>query len=114
MMKNLPIPQSVSKKQLILSLVFAAIVSSAWSADFVPGRVLIKAADSADEATVQAQIQSRGAREIGRIHQINVRILQVPAKSEARVVAALSNNPNFEFAEPDFIATANLVPNDPL
>jgi len=93
---------------------FLLLISMSWSADFVPGRVLVKPVDAADEATVQNQFRGQGAQEVGRIHQINVRILRVSEKAEARVVAALSKNPNFEFAELDYIATANLTPNDPL
>ena len=85
-----------------------------WSADFVPGRVLVKPVNAADETTVQNQFRAQGAQEVGRIRQINVRILRVSIKAEARVVAALSKNPNFEFAELDYIATANLTPNDSL
>ena len=96
---------------LVLS---SLLLSVAWSGDYVPGRVLVKPAEGANEANVQGSIRAAGAREVGRIHQINVRILQVPEKAEASVVAALSKNPNFEFAELDYIATANLTPNDPL
>ena len=37
----------------------------------------------------------------------------MPEQAEARVIAALSKNPNFEFAEPDYIASIVLTPNDP-
>lgn len=102
------------KKVFLPVICLPLLISASWAADFVPGRVLVKPVESADETQVQTSIRAQGAREIGRIHQINVRILQVPEKAEARVIAALSKNPNFEFAEPDYIATANLVPNDPL
>lgn len=99
----------------VLTLLFSLFLSSAiWAADFVPSRVLVKPIDSANEASVQNSFRALGAREVGRIPQINVRILQVPAQAEARVIAALSKNPNIEFAELDYIATANLTPNDPL
>jgi len=100
-------------KTSIRCAAFFLCISLSWSADFVPGRILVKPVDSADENQVQASIRGQGAQEVGRIHQINVRILKVPEKAEARVIAALSKNPNFEFAEPDYIATANLTPNDP-
>jgi len=95
---------------LLLVLGTAGFVSAA---DSVPGRVLVKPAANAAETAVQASLKAAGAREVGRVPQIGVRILQVPEQAEARVIAALSNNPNFEFAEPDYVASIILTPNDP-
>lgn len=101
-------------KTWVLALLIAVVsLGSSFAGDFVPGRVLIKPADAADENAVQGSLSAAGAREIGRVPQIGVRILQVPEKAEARVIAALSKNPNFEFAEPDYIANIILTPNDP-
>lgn len=98
----------------VLSLLAAlALAGSSFASESVPGRVLVKPGDQADEAAVQGSLRAAGAREIGRVPQIGVRILQVPAEAEARVIAALSRNPNFEFAEPDYIASIVLAPNDP-
>lgn len=101
-------------KLFLQALLVSLLSSAAWASDFVPSRVLVKPIDSANETTVQNSFRALGAREVGRIRQLNVRILQVPAKAEAQVIAALSKNPNIEFAELDYIATANLTPNDPL
>jgi subtilisin family serine protease len=95
---------------LLVVLGSAGFVSAS---DAVPGRVLVKPADNAAENAVRAAFNAAGAREVGRVPQIGVRILQVPEQAEARVIAALSNNPNFEFAEPDYIANVILTPNDP-
>ena len=62
---------------------------------------------------MQNAFKAAGAKEIGRLQQINVRILQVPAKAEAKVITALAKNPNFEFVEPDYIGYTILTPNDP-
>ncbi|MFM8720255.1 MAG: S8 family serine peptidase, partial [Chthoniobacterales bacterium] len=101
------------KRPFLTLLIAVGLIGSSYAADFVPGRVLVKPADGADEAAVQGSLKAAGAREIGRVPQIGVRILQVPAQAEARVIAALSNNPNIEFAEPDYIANIILTPNDP-
>jgi thermitase len=98
---------------LVLALVFS-LSGEAFASGAVPGRVLAKPSAKAKEAAVQQALKAAGAKEIGRIPQINVRILQVPAKAEAKVIAALAKNPNFEFAEPDYIAKVILTPNDPL
>jgi thermitase len=101
------------KKHLFALTVTLGLAASSLAADFVPGRVLVKPADAASETAVQNSLRAAGAREIGRVPQIGVRILQVPVQAEARVIAALSNNPNFEFAEPDYLANIILTPNDP-
>lgn len=101
------------RKYLITSLVLLGLIGSSWAADFVRGRILVKPADNSSEVNVAAAMRAEGAREVGRVPQLGVRILQVPEQAEARVIAALSRNPNFEFAEPDYIATIVLTPNDP-
>lgn len=101
-------------RNLILSLLLSfGIAGSSLASDSVPGRVLVKPNDNADEASLQGAVKGAGAREVGRVPQIGVRILEVPEQAEARVIAALSRNPNFEFAEPDYIASIILTPNDP-
>lgn len=101
------------KNLLVALLVFLGTAGFVSASDAVPGRVLVKPADNAAENAVQAALNAVGAREVGRVPQIGVRILQVPEPAKARVIAALSNNPNFEFAEPDYIANVILTPNDP-
>lgn len=101
------------KRPVLLIALLLAFVVSAEAGDFIPGRVLARPADGANEAAVQSSFKAVGAREIGGLPQIGVRILQVPRRAETAVVSALSNNPNFEFAEPDYIANIILTPNDP-
>jgi len=101
------------KSLLVTSLLSLGLIGSSLAADFVPGRVLVKPVAGASENGVAAALRGEGAREVGRVPQIGVRILQVPAQAEARVIAALSRNPNFEFAEPDYLANIILTPNDP-
>jgi thermitase len=101
------------KKPFFALLLSLALTGSSFAADFIPGRILVKPAANASEPGIQASLRAAGAREIGRVPQIGVRILQVPQQAEARVISALSNNPNFEFAEPDYIANVILTPNDP-
>ncbi|MBJ7259877.1 MAG: S8 family serine peptidase [Chthoniobacterales bacterium] len=101
------------KSRLFVLLVSCVFAGSSFASDYVPGRVLAKPANHAGEAAIAGSLKAAGAREIGRVPQIGVLILQVPAQAEARVIAALSNNPNFEFAEPDYTAQIILTPNDP-
>ena len=101
------------KYPLVTLFVSLGLIGSSFAAEFVPGRVLVKPAAAASETGIEAALKAQGAREVGRVPQIGVRILQVPTQAEARVIAALSRNPNFEFAEHDYIANIILTPNDP-
>jgi hypothetical protein len=86
----------------VFSLVIVfGVASTSFGFTSVPGRVLAKPKSTTQETAVQNAFKAAGAKEIGRLQQINVRILQVPAKAEAKVITALAKNPNFEFVEPD-------------
>ena len=110
---KISIPARLMKLPLLTMVMAIGMTWQAFAADSVPGRILACPTGSASENAVQNSFKGSGAREIGRLHQINVRVLEVSKASEARVIAALSKNPNFEFAEPDYIANIILTPNDP-
>jgi subtilisin family serine protease len=80
---------------------------------FAPERILVKPAGSMSEVAVHALLASHGAKEVGRVAQIGVRVVRVPALRLEQVLAALSRNPNIEFAEKDPLAQAMLAANDP-
>ena len=76
--------------------------SSQQSADpFVEGRVLARFAPGANAAAVAARTGATIQRDL----VLGIKVLAVPAGNEMAVVNALSNNPNVEFAEPDYIRT---------
>lgn len=68
---------------------------------FVESRVLARFTAGANEAAVVAAAGARIQRDL----VLGIRVLSVPAGRELAVVRALSNNPNVEFAEPDYIRT---------
>lgn len=89
------------------------MVFNSFGSGFYQGKVLAKPNPKADKQVVTKALASVGAREVDQIKQIGVLVLQVSPKAEAKVVEALSKNPNFVFAEPDYMAKAILTPNDP-
>lgn len=114
------------KKLFFLSLIFISFVTilglflsthvSAQkenSSDHVPGQVLVKFKQGTPQQEIDRQIRGAQAKIAGKIDLIDVLVLRMPEKAEDRVVNALSNNPNVEFAELDFIATALMDVNDP-
>ena len=88
-------------------------IASGQPVGHVPGRLLVKPRNGLAEATVQSNFSNLGARQIGALDKLNIRVLQVPEARLARIQAALSKNRNFEFAEPDAILDAAVVPDDP-
>lgn len=100
------------KNFIITASLSLGMAATSLAVEIVPGRVLVKPSAQASDNSMRASLKAAGAREVGRIPQLDVRILEVPEAAEARVVAALSQNPNFEFAEPDYVAEGIVTPND--
>ncbi len=87
-------------------------VHHAAPADSVPGRILVKPRGDINESDLQQLFATHGAQQHDAIHQINVRILNVPEAARDRVLDALQHNPNIAFAEPDGVHEPSLIPND--
>ena len=88
-------------------------VGRAEELNHVAGRILVKPKHETTEADLAAALSAHGAKQVDKIKDINVRVVNVPENKLARVLDALNHNPRIEFAEPDFIATAVYSPNDP-
>lgn len=106
---------SIMSLKNINSVFFVTVllISTTLASDFTPGRVLAQPNPTADKGIVSKILRAAGANEVGQIRQLGILVLQVPAKAELKVASALSKNPNFKFAEPDYVAKAILTPNDP-
>lgn len=80
-----------------------------------PGRLLVKFKPGVGQARREKVLGGHGAREVGHIPQIGVRILELPVKASEKAMAkAMHGRPEFEFAEVDHVYAPALVPNDPL
>lgn len=114
------------KKLLFLSFVFASLfiilVSFASthvsaqkenSSGHVPGQVLVKFKDGTPQNIIDAETKRQNGKVTSKIDKLNVLVLRVPQSAEEKVVNALSQNPNVEYAELDYIATASMTPDDP-
>ncbi|MFO8174485.1 MAG: hypothetical protein R6T96_09400 [Longimicrobiales bacterium] len=69
--------------------------------DYMPGQVLVKFQPGANAQEIMKGVGAQLEREIS----LGIRLLRVPDQAVEAVVAALSNNPNVEFAEPNYIRT---------
>lgn len=101
------------KKSLCILIAAGLLTLPAFAQDFAPGRILVKAKSSAPEAEVQRRQKAVGGRESRRLAPLDVRVLEVRKGDEGRAIAELRKDPNIEFAEPDYVAQALVVPNDP-
>src|SRR5205814_1853329 len=97
---------------VVLALTLTCVLHGALP-DAVPGRLLVKPRDGINESDLQQLFASHGAQQHEAIHQINVRILNVPEAARDHVLDALQHNSNIEFAEFDTIVSPDLTPNDP-
>ncbi|MBI2029629.1 peptidase S8 [Candidatus Gottesmanbacteria bacterium] len=97
----------------LLAFVFLNLFNSsnlvfAQTNNHVPGQILVKFKTGIPQSVIDRQLGGIGAKQIDKIDIIDVLILNVPKVAETSILKALSKNPNIEFAEFDYIATALL------
>ena len=78
--------------------------------DFAPDEVLVAFRPGANPAQLSRAVGGRAQMEL---EGLGVHLLKVPAGAVESVVAALSHNPQVEFAEPNLYLWAFADPNDP-
>ncbi|MDP3988231.1 MAG: S8 family peptidase [Candidatus Levybacteria bacterium] len=107
-MKKLSIPLIASFIILLLGLfnVFSSSVKAQDNNNHVPGQVLVKFKQGTPKQEIDRQLRGARAQIVDKIDLIDVLVLSVPEMAEDKVINALSKNPNVEFAELDYIATA--------
>ncbi len=96
--------------------VFAALFSTVASSNAAPPamtQVLLKPKASMSEAALNAILTFRGAAQTGAVPALGVRVIEVPAAAAAHLLAALQQNKDVEYAEPDYTAEAVGTANDP-
>ena len=97
----------------ILNYLILLIVAHANPEAHVPGRILLEMKPGVSERTTKALMASLRGNESRKIRHTQVRVIKVPPKAWAKVLAALKKSPLVKFAEPDYVlATASIV-NDP-
>src|ERR1051326_4950499 len=80
----------------------------------VPGTLLVRFAAHATPHHVRLVERSIGAREIGRIDALNVRVLHVAARRSDKATTRLEHVASVRYVEPDYTAeAADVIPNDP-
>jgi hypothetical protein len=81
---------------------------------YAAGRILVKLEPGLDVETSRRIDASVGARNVAAVRGLGVRVLDVPAGTEAAAVAKLRTNPHVRYAERDGQARpSSTLPNDP-
>lgn len=120
-MKTPRLHQNFTWKFALVALMSAACSLPALAAppvntepQWVPGRLLVKPRPGLSEAEFDKIIKQHGARQLGKIQGIDVRIIQLPAQaSEKAVEALLKHNKHLKFVERDYALRPDFTPNDP-
>jgi serine protease len=82
--------------------------------NWVPGEIIVKFKPGVSDDVIAKINRSRGTSVIKSSRFAGFKRLRIPhRKSVADMVAIYKQNPNVEYAEPNFIAHAFMVPNDP-
>jgi thermitase len=95
---------------LFLPLNFSKVWAQATPNDHVPGQILVKFKDNTPAGVANAELKKHQGQVKDQIQGIGVLVVNVPEKTEAKVLAALSKNPHVEYAESDGVATTFLYP----
>ena len=106
-----------SKLSLVSAIALALTAGYAADASAAPkwaeGRILVQTKAGLSDAELDKVLKGHNGKAIGRVRQINLHIVEVPAQAEEAVARALAKNPNVKFAELDLLVNAEQVPNDP-
>jgi subtilisin family serine protease len=78
------------------------------------GALLVKVKSSADPLAVTAAVSAAGGTELGRLDELDTRVVQAPAGRQAQFRQQLLASPQVLSVEEDGEARATLIPNDPL
>ncbi|MCG0277646.1 MAG: S8 family peptidase, partial [Thermanaeromonas sp.] len=76
-------------------------------------RVLVKFFANVSREEVDRVHKDNGGRVIELIPELGVEVVEVPQGKAVEKAACYARNPHVEFAEPDYVAQAVFVPNDP-
>lgn len=114
------------RKCLVLSLILSLVafagpalavgakpLAGAGDGVCAPDRVLVKFKDGVDKAAKDRVHAKHGGRVVREIPALGVQVVAVPAGSVDEKVKAYKAESTVDYAEPDYVATAVGIPNDP-
>ena len=106
---TLPVALLIMACVLCLSPAMAEKPDMTWK----EGQILVKPNPGLSDIELDKILHKNNGRAIGKVKNIGVHIVKVPAQAEEAVAKALSKNKNIQFAEPDVLVKTGMVANDP-
>ena len=97
---------------MLCALLFC-FTGAAQQRDHVPGRVLVKTRTALPERELNRRLGFHGGRPQTSFRQHRLHVVEVADAQIETALASLRADPEIEFAEPDYLATATQIPNDP-
>lgn len=98
----------------MFALIISAALQSPDTPAFVEGELLVKFKTTLNTQAIEVSLESIGAQTIDVIPQIQVRKVRITSgKTVSQMVDELNSSDNVEFAEPNYIVTTHVTPNDP-
>jgi subtilisin family serine protease len=98
----------------VLFILISAAIQQPEAPEFVEGQVLVKFSPGIDAQSINLALTEIGAEPIHFIEFVGVHQLNITSdKSVRKAVEEFSALPNVLYAEPNYIYTTALVPNDP-
>ena len=93
--------------------VAAGIAGPANGASIVKGHILVQPRAGLEPGEFEGVLAPHGGKVLGRLGDLDVYVVQLPANaSETAVAALLGHNPHIKFAEPDELFVPDVLPND--
>jgi len=81
---------------------------------YAPDQILVKFKPSISEQKIQATIAAYKSKKLRRIPRVNIYQVGIPEGVEVmEMVYVMSQNPDIEYVEPNYIAHITVTPNDP-
>lgn len=77
------------------------------------GKILVQPRPGLSDGELDKVLNKHGGKAVGRLRNLNVHMVSVPAQAEEAVAKALARNPHIQFAEVDALLPPDAVPNDP-
>lgn len=107
------ITNTLEFKDKVFNTLYPKSRSYAIEPSIMPDEILIKFKKDTNLETKSDILNSNGLKVVNVIDKIGVEKVKVEAKLRERVLDNLRNDPNIEFAEPNFLAESLLIPNIP-
>ncbi len=106
-------PYAIAFLSIAAALACGRAAAQPAGVDFAPGRILVMPRAGMPDAAMDKILKEQGGGKARRVGKSELRIVDLPAGSERRMVEQLKRNPHVEFAELDKIVRPEMVSNDP-